>query len=268
MNREKLTTEIIKERARKVHGDKYDLTPLEFISCKEKIKYRCPKHGLIHQRLFDFLNGHGCRKCFDEGRSGRWSIDQDTILKNYYKSKGAYWCAEQTSKTPIAVRGRANTLNLMGTKRTPHKHIPSFLWTNLINRVKEGGYNIDITPDFVWDLFNKQEGKCALTGWNIIFSSDHNKNTASIDRIDSNKDYMENNIQLTHKIVNRCKLNCPEDLFYNICRSITENRKNDFVQHELEWVWDEWHDTEIPKRVERQFNNSYILLNNKIFSEA
>jgi hypothetical protein len=268
MSREKLTTEIIKERARKVHGDKYDLSPLEFLSCKEKIKYRCHKHGMIHQRLFDFLNGHGCRKCFDEGHSGRWSIDQDELLKKHYKSNGAYWCAEQTGKTPISVRGRANALNLMKTKRIPHKHIPSFLWTNLISRVKEKGYNMNITTDFIWNLFNKQNGKCALTGWDIVFSSDRVKNTASIDRIDSDKDYTEDNIQLTHKIVNRCKLNCPEDLFYNICKSITENRKHDFIQNETVWIWDEWHDTEIPKRVERNFDNLYTLLNNKIHHEA
>lgn len=268
MSREKLTTEIIKERARKVHGDKYDLTPLEFLSCKEKIKYRCPKHGMIHQRLFDFLNGHGCMKCHNESHSKRWSIDQDKLLKDNYKSKGAYWCAEQTGKTPIAVRGRANTLNLMKTKGATHKHIPSFLWTNLMGRVREGGYNMDIDKDFVWDLYNKQNGKCALTGWNIMFSPDNIKNTASIDRIDSDKDYTKDNIQLTHKIVNRCKLNCPEDLFYNICKAVTENRKQDFVKIETEWVWDEWNDTEIPKKVEQKFNNSYTLLHNKIRCEA
>lgn len=266
-HREILTTEIIKKRAQKVHGDKYDLSILEFISCKQKIKYICPRHGIVHQVLFDFLNGHGCKKCHFDG-TRKWSLDQDEFLKQHYKDNGAYWCAEQLDKTEHSVRGRASVIGLNTKQRNVHPNIPSYMWSNLIKRAEKSGYIVDIDEEFIWDMFLNQDKKCALTGWEIQFSQNRENNTASIDRIDSNKHYTKDNIQLTHKIVNRCKLNCPEELFYNICKSVAEYRKNDFIKPSLIWEWDIWNDTERPRNIFPEFdNNNFTLKNSKIVVE-
>ena len=62
----KLTTEEFIEKAKKIHGDKYDYSKAEYINSKTKICIICPKHGEFWIRPNDHLNGQGCRKCSDE----------------------------------------------------------------------------------------------------------------------------------------------------------------------------------------------------------
>ena len=68
----------------------------------------------------------------------------------------------------------------------------------------------DLQIEDIWDLFLRQEKKCALTGLPIGFSNDRTRSqkysgiscTASIDRIDSKKGYTRDNTQLVHKDIN------------------------------------------------------------------
>ena len=62
----KLTQEEFIKRAINVHGNKYDYSILCYKSSKEKIKYICPKHGVIEQNAHSHLLGHGCRYCSNE----------------------------------------------------------------------------------------------------------------------------------------------------------------------------------------------------------
>ena len=59
----KLTTEQFIEKARKIHGDKYDYSKVEYIDSRTKVCIICPTHGEFWQRPNDHLNGKGCRKC-------------------------------------------------------------------------------------------------------------------------------------------------------------------------------------------------------------
>ena len=97
-------------------------------------------------------------------------------------------------------------------------------------------------------MYKKQKGKCALTGRPIKFvlGKGTKYSTASLDRIDSKIDYVKGNVQLTHKIVNRCKLNCPEDVFFSICKDVYLKNKERFEKTTIEWEWDIWNDTEFP----------------------
>jgi len=45
---------------------------------------------------------------------------------------------------------------------------------------------------------------------------DH-ENTASLDRIDSSKGYVKDNVQWVHKDINRMKWNFPQDKFVKLC---------------------------------------------------
>ena len=49
--------------------------------------------------------------------------------------------------------------------------------------------------------------------------------TASLDRIDSTKGYIEGNVQWVDKIVNAMKWNIPEKYFIEICKTIAKNQK-------------------------------------------
>ena len=51
------------EQARKVHGDKYDYSLLNFDKKTDKITIICPKHGVFEQVVTSHISGCGCSKC-------------------------------------------------------------------------------------------------------------------------------------------------------------------------------------------------------------
>lgn len=90
----------------------------------------------------------------------------------------------------------------------------------------EKGRNLEfsITQDYIWDLFLKQDRKCALTGLQLTFARDYSRNkgfqTASLDRIDSSIGYVPGNVQWVHKIINRTKGNLSDSDFLRICMKV------------------------------------------------
>lgn len=88
--------------------------------------------------------------------------------------------------------------------------------------------NLDFSIDaqYLWKIWEIQDGICAYTGKNIELNKD-----ASLDRIDSSKGYIQGNVQWVSWIVNRMKLNIPHDEFIKICKDVAEYNKgkeNDF----------------------------------------
>ena len=63
--RQSLNTEQFIERAKKVHGDKYDYSKTEYINSSTKICIICPIHGEFWQTPTEHLRGRGCKKCGD-----------------------------------------------------------------------------------------------------------------------------------------------------------------------------------------------------------
>ena len=63
--RQSLNTEQFIERAKKVHGDKYDYSKTKYINSSTKICIICPIHGEFWQRPTEHLRGRGCKKCGD-----------------------------------------------------------------------------------------------------------------------------------------------------------------------------------------------------------
>lgn len=87
--------------------------------------------------------------------------------------------------------------------------------------------NIDflISIDDVADLYEYQNKKCALTGWDIGFAEfgKLSKITASIDRIKNDVGYTKENIQLVYKTVNMMKQKYSQDEFIDVCIAVCNN---------------------------------------------
>lgn len=65
------TNEFI-ERAKRVHGDKYDYNKVEYINSKTRVCIVCPTHGEFWQKPYNHLNGQGCGKCRYEMLSSKY----------------------------------------------------------------------------------------------------------------------------------------------------------------------------------------------------
>lgn len=61
------TTKFI-EKAKKVHGNKYDYSKVEYRGCCQKICIICPEHGEFWQMPGNHLKGCGCSKCAKKGQ--------------------------------------------------------------------------------------------------------------------------------------------------------------------------------------------------------
>ena len=70
----KLTKEMFITKAKKLHGDKYDYSNVNYINYDNYVKIICPNHGKFLQTPDSHLQGKGCPKC---GR--RLSLKEDEI---------------------------------------------------------------------------------------------------------------------------------------------------------------------------------------------
>ena len=86
------------------------------------------------------------------------------------------------------------------------------------------GLDWGVTFEYLADLLIEQDFKCALTGWDID-AMEVNKNTASLDRIDSSKGYIEGNIHWVHKMVNMSKQSYTQEEFIGMCKAVSNKAK-------------------------------------------
>jgi len=74
------------QRARRVHGDKYDYSKTKYVSQKQKVTITCPQHGDFEQwPAGHYHSGSGCPKCglIQKGLSRR--VSQEQFIQNASK---------------------------------------------------------------------------------------------------------------------------------------------------------------------------------------
>lgn len=86
------------------------------------------------------------------------------------------------------------------------------------------GLEFSITMKYIWELFLKQNRKCRFSGQALIIGKPGGQ-TASLDRIDSSRGYVEGNVQWVHKDVNFMKQELSDEYFIKMCKEIAENCK-------------------------------------------
>lgn len=107
-----------------------------------------------------------------------------------------------------------------------YKDIGASYWNKTKREAKKRCLEFSITIEYAWELFVKQNGKCALSGIDIFLHPNNEKpenRTASIDRIDSRIGYIEGNIQWVHKCINMMKLDLPDEEFTFWCVNVAAN---------------------------------------------
>ena len=85
---EKLTKEIFTEKAKKIHGNKYDYSEVEYTGISNKICIICPEHGEFWQRAGSHLEGCGCKKCANKLKAIDNSLGLDKFIAAAKKIHG------------------------------------------------------------------------------------------------------------------------------------------------------------------------------------
>ncbi len=125
-----------------------------------------------------------------------------------------------SGRTSSCGKGTCRGVRGSGSARwTGHGDIPGHYWANVRNSASRRGYKVSITIEEAWELFQKQDGRCALSGVPIKLGR-WSEITASLDRIDSQTGYTLDNIQWVHSTVNRLKMDLPEEELLGWCQRI------------------------------------------------
>lgn len=106
-----------------------------------------------------------------------------------------------------------------------HEEISGSYWWSIKNGAKTRNILFNITIQQIWELFEKQNKKCYLSGLEIGFKEKTKKDfsgTASLDRKDSSVGYEIENIGWVHKDINIMKFTFSVKEFIDYCKLITE----------------------------------------------
>lgn len=140
-------------------------------------------------------------------------IRSSHLLKGYSKSCGCSWHYKNK-----------NHSNWQG-----YEDIPLDFFNNIKRGAESRKIEFNITIEYLWSVFLKQEKKCALSGIDLLFAdtrkNKNNKKNVSIDRIDSNKGYIEGNVQWVHKTINIMKNKLSDEEFISFCNHVYNKNK-------------------------------------------
>ena len=103
-------TKIFIEKAKTIHGNKYDYSKTKYIDSNTRVRIICPSHGEFLQRPDKHLNGVGCWKCYNEktqiytyefcletAKKYKTHMDfRQMDGKVYYKAKSKNWLKDYT----------------------------------------------------------------------------------------------------------------------------------------------------------------------------
>jgi hypothetical protein len=100
---------------------------------------------------------------------------------------------------------------------------PGHYFCHIRNRAKQFGRDFDLTPEYLWDLFLKQDRRCALSGLPMEFKTQKaGRSTASLDRIFSSGGYVMGNVQWLHKHINLMKNVFRQEQFFDYCCMVVD----------------------------------------------
>ncbi len=109
-------------------------------------------------------------------------------------------------------------------RRSAHGDIMGEYWSSLKHHAKARNVPITLTIQDFWELFLDQDKRCALTGLELCFApstKQKSEQTASLDRIDSDKGYIPGNVQWVHKDINRMKSTLLQERFLELCNLVS-----------------------------------------------
>lgn len=120
------------------------------------------------------------------------------------------------------------------SRRKGYMSISGNFWNYIKRSAASRDIEFDILPKYAYELLIKQEYKCAISGLDISLGSQFRRKskdkikierTASVDRIDSSKGYIEGNVWWVHKDINIIKLDFDIDYFIQLCHSISDYQR-------------------------------------------
>lgn len=199
--------------------------------CDRSIRYIAKKYNIKRDRYIKIIDLSG--KIF-----GHWTV----ISYNNSSKKNARWFCKCNLCDKIESVLAYNLKNGASKQCRSCSNPPKFAtgltathWYKICQYAAKRKIKILITREFAFNLFNKQNGKCSLSGVQITLPKkwidiEHGNYSASLDRIDSTKDYSIGNVQWVHRDINFMKNVFSQDYFIEMCKKVSilqQTRENE-----------------------------------------
>lgn len=185
-------------------------------------------------------NGYGfhdkCKSCEDqEERDKEWKegnlichicgqylpVEKFDLTDHYpYRDNHDYRCKE------CKIKQNREARNKYSDETRLYKILQErYLGAKLRAETKNIPFNI--TKEFLKELWDKQNGLCAISGIKMTYEMDLGRipTNISIDQINPKEGYTQNNIQLIYMAVNQMKSDLSMEQLYEFCRAILQNKK-------------------------------------------
>lgn len=165
---------------------------------------------------------------------GSWFVkakckcEREVEVSIYTLCSGESKMCKTCSNTIRANLPRVYNYKLLGDFTSTH-------YRRIMRGAKERNTEFNVSMEYLWDLFSKQDGKCALSGMKITLlpqkcknPKSHSKFVASLDRIDSSIGYVEGNLQWVHKWINIMKNILSNNEFIYLCKQVANFNHDNF----------------------------------------
>lgn len=219
LTKELLEEEYIKNKlSTKRIAEKYN------IKSDNSVAQAIERHGLYRENLKDITN-----KITKEWLYQKYIVEDLSAL-DIAKSLGIVRKASILAKLhEFNIPIRKNNMTKKGIQsaynRRSYNDIHMNYWASLRTCAKKRGLEFLVSIEYGWELFIKQDRKCAISNLELKFRdscSNKKTQTASLDRIDSSKGYIEGNVQWVHKVVNRMKWDLDQKDLVQFCCIIAD----------------------------------------------
>ena len=86
----KLTKKEVLDRFKKVHGDEYDYSLVEYVEAHTNVRIICTKdgHGIFDRRPNDHYRGRGCPKCGEIKGKAKLTKSTEEAIVEFIKVHG------------------------------------------------------------------------------------------------------------------------------------------------------------------------------------
>jgi hypothetical protein len=164
-----------------------------------------------------------CNKTFEKET---WRYNQ-----RVKRGQSLFYCSDECSR--IVRRGRPWGEEAKANKGySPYCFVDSPFYTfikQLQNRPKKKRQNMDLDVTFLSDIWEKQQGRCALSNipMELICEGSRTQNlqSASLDRINNKLGYSKGNVQFVCLGINYAKNRHSDDHFLSFLDKIVDNYK-------------------------------------------
>ncbi len=117
-------------------------------------------------------------------------------------------------------------LNAAKIKNTKYKDGITKYMADIMRRVRKRDPDNDLDLDFLKQLWINSENRCAISNIPILLDAEDHIQRASLDRKDSSKGYLKNNVQFVSCSINFAKSNMGDDRIKHLLSLICENYKS------------------------------------------